>query len=221
MASFAFGAGWMFVAATTWYPAGQPGSDLRLLSETAWVEPAPDPGRPQPGANPRRAAAERLLEKYPDLREVPARERGRLLYHKIMADWTAGIPLGIWLGLLVTLGGCVTVSLAETLAAGVLLRRRGRVRSVIGPYIELAVPGAVLVIPALTGGSLRLFGGWFTGHTGQLLIWLLMVVLLVLAIAAVLRGWHWLVRGLLHLGWVGSLTVFIMIEAARAKQWGG
>jgi hypothetical protein len=111
----------------------------------------------------------------------------------------------------------VGVALAETLAAGILLRRLGRWRAVIPRYIELAIPVVILVLVSLNGVQ-RLFAGWFTGHGGHLLTMLLALVFLVLAITAGLRGWHWLVRGLLHLGWLGSLILFTAIEMARVQQ---
>ena len=79
----------------------------------------------------------------------------------------------------------------------------------------------MLLIVQLVAGAWRLFVGWFNGHEGQLLTFLLALVLLVLAITAVLRGWHWLVRVLLHLGWLGSLGLYMAMEAVRFKQLGG
>jgi hypothetical protein len=220
MASFAFGAGWMFLVGTTLLPASQADSDLRLLSEVAWIEPGPNPPMPSPGAHHGADAAERLLKKYPDLRQAPPRDRGRIVYHKIMADLMEGIPLGIWLGLLCTLGLSVVISVSETVVASILLRRAGQGRAVIRPYIELAIPGVVFCI-ALLGGFLRVLVGWFAGHTAQLLVLLLMLSLLVLAMTAVLRGWHWLVRSLLHVGWLGTLILWAMKEMARYNQYGG
>ena len=86
--------------------------------------------------------------------------------------------------------------------------------------MELAVPGAALVL-ALIGGSVRFFAGWFTGHSAQLLTLLLAIVLLGLAITASLRGCHWLVRVLIHVGWLGSLTLWLTVEYGRFKQLGG
>jgi serine/threonine protein kinase len=214
MAGFAFGGGWLFLAGTTLYPMSQEGSDLRLLSEAAWVDREPVPAKPRPGANRGQSPAERLMTKYPDLREIPPPQRGNLLFHKIMADLTAGIPLGIGLGLFVALGLSVAVSLAETIAASFLLRRQQQARAVIGPYMELAIPGTLLCM-AVTGGALRLFSGWLTGHPGQLLTLVLVLAFLGLAVTAVLRGWHWLVRCLLHVGWLVSLTVWVLIELSR------
>jgi len=219
MASFAFGTGWMFVVFSTLYPASLEDSDLRLLSETAWVEPAPDSAQAAP-ATARRAAARQLLEKYPDLQQVPAPERGRLLFHKIMADVTARTPWGIWLGLVFAVGTCVTVGAVETLAASALLRRVGHARAVIRPYIELAVPGAVLTM-GVASGIVRLSVGWFALHPAHMAVALLTFVFLALVIAAVLRGWHWLVRGLLHVAWVVSLIAWFMLELPRYELFGG
>ncbi len=220
IASFAFGLGWVFLAATTLYPASQPDSDLTLLSKTAWIEPGPKPAMPRTDGKRRPDAAERLLKKYPDLPQIPPGDRGRLLYYKIKVDFMEGIPLGIWFGLVTCLVSCVVISVAETLAANSLLRRLGQPRAVIWPYIELAIPGTFLIM-ALVGGTLRLFGGWFSGYLAHLLVLLFMLGVLVLAITAVLRGWHWLVRSLLHVGWVGSWIAFVMIEAVRWKVIGG
>jgi hypothetical protein len=220
MASFAFGTGWMFLAGTTFYPASRPDADLRLLSEAAWIESGPNPPMPSPSAPRGPDAAERLLKKYPDLRQVHPRDRGRLLYHKIMSDLTEGLPLGIWLGLLCTLGLNMVLSVVETVAASILLRRLGKAGAVLRRYFELAIPGVVLCM-FLVGGALRGLSGWFAGHTAQLLVLVLLLSLLVLAITAVLRGWHWLVRSLLHLSWLGTLILWAMMEITRFNQYRG
>jgi hypothetical protein len=214
MASFAFGAGWLFVSFLAIFPASQPDSDLRLLSETAWIDAASEPGAAPPGINDGTRAAQRLLEKYPDLRNVPAPERGPLLYHKVMADLTAAVPWGIWLGLVFSLGTGLTVSLGETLAASILLRRLGRVRAVLWTYVELAVPGTLLIM-GLFSASVRYSVGWFTGHPTQLLATLATLLFLAAAVTAVLRGWHWLVRGMLHVAWLVSLYAWVRFDLGR------
>jgi predicted Ser/Thr protein kinase len=221
LAAFAFGGGWIFVVATTRVTPNPRDSDLWLLSAAARIEPGPEPGKPRPAGKPGPGPAERLLERYPDLEQVPVRERGQALYHKISADWSAGIPLGIGLGLITFLSVTVAVSLLETLAASILLGRLGQVRAMILPYLERVLPGMFLVV-GIVGGSLRLFTWWSTGHGGLLMLAILSaLVFLVLAITAVLRGWHWLVRGLLHVGWLGSLSVCMAIQMSGFGQPGG
>jgi hypothetical protein len=191
VASFAFGLGWSFVVLATVHPAAGADSDLGLLSGAG-------------GGDAR--AAERLLQKYPDLRGVPPRERGLVLYHKVLADWTAELSVGIWLGMFWALGLCVTFSLGETLAASALLRRRGSVRAMLLPYAELIAPGFSLVVMSY-GWVMALWFGLLPGRTWVLLVGLLMTALLPLAVTAVWRGWHWGLRLLLHAGWVGSMVL--------------
>jgi hypothetical protein len=224
MASFAFGAGWLFVAFLVVFPASQSDSDLRLLSETAWIDSdggprtadlrTADPRTAPPGANDGAHGAQRLLEKYQDLRDVPVPERGPLVYHKIVADLTAAVPWGIWLGLVFALGTGLAVSLGETMAASVLLRRLGRVRAVLAVYLELAVPGTLLIM-ALFSSSVRYSVGWFTGHATLLVSSIATLFFLAAAVTAVLRGWHWLVRVMLHMAWLVSLYLGVRFDLGR------
>jgi hypothetical protein len=114
--------GWSLINLTALWPAQ---ADLELLSEAAWTMP-PRGGAADPAQEPRLRPADRLLEKYPDLREVPAHKRGRVLSKKIMADLTAGIPPGIWFGALFVLTVSVPVFTTQVMVAGPLLRRQGR-----------------------------------------------------------------------------------------------
>ena len=214
MASFAFGAGWLFVSFVTVFPESQSDSDLLLLSETAWIDAAPDPGTTPLPMNDRSRAAQRLLEKYQDLRDVPAAERGPLLYHKIMADFTAAVPWGIWLGLVFSLGTGLIVSLGETLAASILLRRLGRIRAVLWTYVELALPGTLLIM-GLFSASVRYFVGWFTGYPAQLLATIATLASLAAVVTAVLRGSHWLVRVMLHTAWLVGLYAWMKFDVGR------
>jgi len=67
----------------------------------------------------------------------------------------------------------------------------------IGPYFEAVVPATILVT-LVCNVSLHLAMEGLTRH-----IWLVPVLpLLALAIAGVLRGWHWLLRFGLHASWL-------------------
>jgi serine/threonine protein kinase len=192
---FTLSGGWGFVIVTALGPIQ---ADLRLLSEAAWLEPI-QAERPAPtGKGPARSA-ERLLEKYPDLREVPAQERGRVMYHKLRADLLAGIPLGIWWGMLFVLAACVGTTTAQVMAAGPLLRGQGLRRAVVWPYLEVAFPATVLISLALEA----LYGQRYGNRPFQ--IWHLPLFgLLALALTCTLRGWPWPLRLLLHAGWLLS-----------------
>lgn len=83
--------------------------DLWLVSEAA--------------LSPRQQEAHaRLLERYPELWGVRQEDRGEVLYRKLRVDLVAGIPRGIWLGLLPVVGLCVSVGAVQTAAAGYLIR---------------------------------------------------------------------------------------------------
>src|SRR5262249_47676591 len=115
----------------------------------------------------------------------------------------AGLPLGIWLGMLSALWLVGLPSAAWTLAAGALLRRRGRLRAVVAPYVEFAVP-ATLAFVCVTAIPLRLAFGLPVGQRA----WLLLALpFLVPAAAGVLRSWPWAVRVPLHAVWVGLFVV--------------
>jgi predicted Ser/Thr protein kinase len=169
--------------------------DLEALAEAAWAEPAP------PGQGP----AERLLEEYPDLRQVPARERGKVFYQKVHTDLLAGIPLGIWLGALLVVAWAVPTFTVQALAAGRLLRRHGARPGVLLPYFERALPITVLLTLGL-GFVLAaaLMARRFDAR--PVLVWFLPGFgFLALTVAGAWRDWPWPLRLLLHAGWLLAL----------------
>jgi serine/threonine protein kinase len=182
--------------------------DLQLLSWAAWDEPAAPGNRLAPAGKSQPPPREQLLEKYPDLRTIPARNRGWVFYNKIHTELLAGIPLGIWLGALVILLGLVPLITLQTVAAGPLLRRHGPRPLILLPYLERVFP--LLLLCILTAGI-------FAGEAvlkihifRPLLLWyLLLFGLLVLVLTGILRGWPWPLRLLLHASWLfcmGSLV---------------
>lgn len=120
----------------------------------------------------------------------------------------AGLPFGIWFGMLSVLWLVGLPSAAWALAAGALLRRRGCLRAIIAAYFEFAVP-ATLAFVCVTAIPLRLAVGL---HVGQRAWFLLSLPFLVPAAAGVLRRWHWAVRVPLHAVWVGLFVVAWMLQ---------
>jgi hypothetical protein len=57
-----------------------------------------------------------------------------------------GLPYGIWLGMLSSLGVMGLIFVLETLVAGPLLRRHARVRVMIGRYFEMVLPAELLIV---------------------------------------------------------------------------
>ena len=116
----------------------------------------------------------------------------------------AGLPYGIWIGMATALVFKWSIAVIETLAAGMLLRRHGHVRSMIGPYAELIVPANLAVVFACSA----LFRLTTVGLRER--FWHpIMVPLLVLAAISALARWPWYVRVVLHAAWLVSLCIFL------------
>jgi tRNA A-37 threonylcarbamoyl transferase component Bud32 len=184
--------GWAFICVTAVWPAG---ADLGLVSE-AFAEGA-EPGSPAMG---------RLLEKYPDLKNVPARERGRWLNAKIYVDLLARIPVGIALAAVFLLVFWETLAVGQTLAAGALLRRRGGVRAMLLPYLlEIGLLGSLGILGGMLLVSLcAVRGEWLVFALG-----VLGTGALAAALAGVLRGWRSYARLPLYAAWAGLLGLAV------------
>jgi hypothetical protein len=206
---FTLSAGWLFVYLEALAPTQ---TDLQLLSEAAWLEPA-QADRPAPLGETQALSVDRLLNKYPDLREVPAQERGQVLYHKLRADLLAGIPLGIWSGVLFVLVCSVGAATIQVVAAGPLLREQRPWRAVILPYLEVALTATVVIGLALEALYTQRYGN------RPLTIWYLPVFgLSVLALTGTLRGWPRPLRLSLHVGWLSS-AVMLTVEGIAHQDW--
>jgi predicted Ser/Thr protein kinase len=179
--------------------------DLKALSEAALTEPT--------AAGGKSTAVDRLLTKYPDLREIAAEERAKVFYLKVRADLIAGIPLGIWSGALALLTMEMLVYTIMVMAAGPLLREHGVRPVVMLPYLERAFPTITLI--ALSAGFVaaetllrRLV------NIAPLRIWYLPTLgLMALAVLSTWRGWPWPLRLLLHVSWLLSLVLLSVLTS--------
>jgi predicted Ser/Thr protein kinase len=183
--------------------------DLKALSEAALSEAAlAEPT--SKGAQP--APAERLLKKYPDLREIPAGERAKVFYLKVRADLVAGIPLGIWLG---ALGGLTMQMLIYTImvmAAGPQLRRHGARPIVLLPYFERALPAIILIMFSAGYAVAELLMRNMVSSMAPIRIWYLSVLgLLALAVVSTQRSWPWPLRLVLHVSWLLTLVLLTVL----------
>jgi hypothetical protein len=195
--SFTVGYGWVFIGLTAVVPIDQ---DLLDLSEAAWVEPVPRGEPPEQAGTGQPPPRERLLEKYPDLQDIPAGERGLVFYHKLRLDLVTGIPPGIWFGVLVVLLGGMLTCVIQLMVAGPLLRRRREASSrVVLPYFEVAFP-----VTALISMALWTLLAWSYLKRPLQLWHLALFGLLALGLTSTVRGWPWPVRLLIHVGWVLS-----------------
>jgi serine/threonine protein kinase len=116
----------------------------------------------------------------------------------------AGVPYGIWLGMLSALIFIASVCIAETMSAGMLLRRHGQLRSTAMPYAELVAP-SILALAYTCGLLVNLAIG---RHEGWL-YYLVPIVLLWSAVISVGSRLHWLLRVLLHATWLVSVYIFV------------
>jgi hypothetical protein len=207
-----------------------PLSDLHLLGETARLEAAPE--APVVARQKSLGSSKALLEKYPDLRTLPPEQRGEALARKIGYDVALGIPLWMWAGFFLVLGGYAVVSTGEALLAGSLLRRRGRARAVVLPYLELLLPG--LFVFSSVGIAARfaaigitsdprvqeldpaVIGLRYVSSAAPFFTWqafLVKLLLAGLALAGVLRRWPGPVRAALY---VACLVLLLRVADGRA-----
>lgn len=174
-------------------------ADLTLLRQGTFEEGPNVAGKEVDSK--KRGAAATLIDKYPDLRAIPAEKRGQVIFAKMIDDHVAGIFKGIWLGSLMSLGFGLGIAVCETMAAGYLVRSGKQVRALLLPYLELAVPGYLLVTSILQA----LFSAFGIGHfTAWLESFLMYPLLLCLAILGVTRPWPWLLRLGLYSAWVAT-----------------
>jgi hypothetical protein len=213
---FAYGAavlvlsgGALLIAATALEPIQD---DLLALSQAAWSEAAPhrQASLLEDGMSSR--PIDQLLEKYPDLRDVPGDKRGQVFFEKFRADLIAGFPLGIWLAALFLVPFSQLLFTVQVMAAGPLLRRQIRRTAILPAYVERAVPATVLIsmVPSFVLAvalSDRFSAKFNTDVPAQLISYLPMFAFLVLGITATFRGWNRPLRLVLHTAWVLGAAV--------------
>jgi hypothetical protein len=146
-----------------------------------------------------------VLEKYPDVARRPlGKPRADTYVDKMERQRVHNCHVGVWAGLLATLGLAVMPLILQTLAADWLLRRQGSLFGVLLPYYELSlswawlfcVLGAPFAEPFLIGEPPR----WQWGYT------LAVVCLTGIATAGVARRWPLPLRWALYAAWQPTVT---------------
>jgi hypothetical protein len=170
-------------------------SDIQQLAAAAWE------GR-----------GEELLDRYPDLRKVPARDRGEVLFQKVRGDLIRKIPFGVWLGALVLLGVFVPMLTTHVMAAGPLLRRHGHRPAVLLPYYEQVIPATFLVVLSMGMVAVLTLLRHHIRNGPSLVLWQLPIIgLLALAVLSTWRGWPWPLRLALHASWVVGVALLFVL----------
>jgi tRNA A-37 threonylcarbamoyl transferase component Bud32 len=145
-------------------------------------------GQPPPGAEAKYEEARALLaRRYPDLLDRPPNRAAEALARKMMFDMILDSYQAVWIGLLAALGLCVVSVVLQTLFAGWLLRRHGRLGPVLLWYAELSFFWSWLVLDVLASGILApLLGDRF-----QLTVVGTTSLALFTALATVGAAWRW------------------------------
>ena len=163
-------------------------NDQWLVAQAAW------------SAQPE-APSSQLLQRYPDLQQVPAEQRGRVVYNMLMSEQLTAIPTGMWTGMFLSLSLSVALGICGTAVAGPLVRQNSRHWVLMLRYLEIVLPGTVVLGQLFLLAMLGLFS-----TTRMNLPWWhppLVLATSALVIVAVFRKWPWPVR----------LTLFLFLAA--------
>lgn len=146
----------------------------------------------------------KILEHYPDLENVAEDRRREILSYKIIGDLAAGVPRGIWLGMLFTLVSFGAFGVLGTIVAGELQRREGSAVAVILPYLEATILSAwfiLLTYLQMFYPTERVQGRW--------LVLLLFAALTASAVAGVLHRWPGWVRAGMYV--IGAVSLWLVM----------
>ena len=177
-------------------------ADTLLMSRTVWGESEGSVER----------ARRAMLRRYPGLKDAPADKRSRLLFAKLTFDQVAGVPLGLWAGMIVVTMIVVLPVVGGTILARWLYQQLDSVGDTIGRYCEVApLATACLVLMVIDQVPGNMSAPW----PFRLLFYSAMLFSLVIGI----RGWKWYVRIPLHGVWI-VLLVLTVGEARKTASAG-
>jgi hypothetical protein len=185
LAAYVASIGWAVSLATVVVPSI---SDLTLFGDSTKASIEPN-GKP----------SDVLAERYPDLKETAANERGGQFFAKIVSDQVIGSANGVWLGVGLSLATVGLLGFFGTLAGGWLLRGGGSRWSIVVRYAELTVStslSAALILSAFL-------------DVGMPITWLgtsCLIATTALVITGSIGRWHWLLRITIAVTWVLVLS---------------
>ncbi|MBL8809239.1 MAG: serine/threonine protein kinase [Planctomycetaceae bacterium] len=193
-----FAAATSFLTSLGWQPlasvsvnAGE--QDIVLLSRATWAETE----------SQRELARNAIHRRYPLFRDMKSGERSEMLASKILFDQTMGIPVGLWIGLLIT-GVVIGVpALAGTALFGRLVNELGVRWGAFVRYFEC--------MPLLSVCILLLFLYLFPHLAILPPVWVRMLALFTMfaTIWAAVIGMRWYVRILLHVSWFTAFVFYV------------
>ncbi len=202
LVAFAVSIGWGSVFSSALWPSQQ---DLQDISSSAFATTPDDAERG------RRA----LLRRYPDLADVSPAERGNLMYRKVYMDQLAGIPIGLWLGVVGTLIAGMIPAISGTLIAGRLLQPKRPFAAIIVPYMEVMGTASLACLFLVINSVARLAG--LTIIAPPLHYQVPFYASLLLASFAAFRSWNLTCRRALHLVWI-VVAILYFGEIGRTER---
>jgi hypothetical protein len=145
-----------------------------------------------------------LLSRYPAFATVPQAERRTVLLEKAQFDQAIRIPQGIVLGMVLAVGLTVPATVALSCCAGALLRRYGRLRTVVPLYLEQAVPGVIFCgyLFLLVQRALL-----YQAPPQHPFCYLLLLAWCGMAVTAAVRSWPPAIRVALQVAWLAHYAV--------------
>ncbi len=172
-------------------------TDLWLVTQAAW------------STQPEKAYGQ-LLERYPDLQQVPAEQRALVVHDMLMSEQLSAMPIGMWTGMFLSLSLCILLGISGTAVAGRLVRQHTRFWVLLLKYLEVVFPGAVFL------GQVFLLAllGLFSATRINLPYWHPPLVLTtsVLVIIATRRRWFWALRLMLFLLLIAMVSTSKLFE---------
>ncbi len=193
-----FAAAMTFVTSLGWQPltsvsVNEGARDIEMLSRAAWAETE----------SQRELARNAFHRRYPSLKDVHPSERSQLLASKILFDQIMGIPVGLWIGLLLSVVVIGLPAMLGTILFGRLVDEVGMRWNAFGRYFEC--------MPLLSVCIMLLLLYMFPPLAILPSVWarILLLSAMLATIWAAARGFRWYLRILLHLCWLAAFVLYV------------
>lgn len=193
-----FAAAMTFVTSLGWQPltsvsVNEGARDIEMLSRAAWAETE----------SQRELARNAFHRRYPSLKDVHPSERSQLLASKILFDQIMGIPVGLWIGLLLSVVVIGLPAMLGTILFGRLVDEVGMRWNAFGRYFEC--------MPLLSVCIMLLLLYMFPPLAILPSVWarLLLLSAMLATIWAAAKGIRWYSRILLHLCWLAAFVLYV------------
>lgn len=193
-----FAAAIAFVTSLGWQPltsisVKSGAQDIQMLSRAALADTQ----------SQRELARKAIERRYPSLPNLETSERPNMLASKVLFDQTMGIPVGLWVGLMLVVVVIAVPALVGTVLFGRLVDEIGVRGRAFGRYFECMPLTAVCLMLTL----LYMF------PTLAILppVWTRLLILATMSatIVAAVRGTKWYWRLLLHAGWFAAFVLYV------------